>query len=55
MTGGGSLLKGFPKLVSKETGVPAILAENPLICVAVGAGKYLEMIKTNAKKLYSSL
>jgi rod shape-determining protein MreB len=40
MTGGGSLLKGLPKLISKETGVPVILAENPLDCVALGAGKY---------------
>jgi rod shape-determining protein MreB and related proteins len=42
MTGGGSLLKGFPKLIAKETGVPVILAENPLLCVALGAGKFLE-------------
>ncbi|MDR0638241.1 MAG: rod shape-determining protein [Spirochaetaceae bacterium] len=42
MTGGGSLLKGLPKLISKETGVPVILAENPLDCVALGAGKYFE-------------
>jgi rod shape-determining protein MreB len=42
MTGGGSLLKGLPKLISKETGVPVILAERPLDCVALGAGKYFE-------------
>jgi rod shape-determining protein MreB len=42
MTGGGSLLKGLPKLVSKETGVPVIVAEKPLECVALGAGKYYE-------------
>jgi rod shape-determining protein MreB len=45
MTGGGSLLKGFPKLISKETGVPVILAENPLTCVVLGAGKFLEELK----------
>jgi len=45
MTGGGSLLKGFPKLVAKETGVPVILAEEPLLCVAKGAGKYYEHIR----------
>ena len=43
MTGGGSLLKGFPKLISKETGVPVILAEAPLDCVAIGAGKSFEL------------
>jgi rod shape-determining protein MreB len=42
MTGGGSLLKGLPKLISKETGVPVIMAERPLDCVALGAGKYFE-------------
>ena len=45
MTGGGSLLKGLPKLISKETGVPVILAENPMDCVAIGAGQYYEDIQ----------
>ncbi len=45
MTGGGALLKGLPKLISKETGVPVILAENPMDCVAIGAGQYYEIFK----------
>lgn len=45
MTGGGALLRGFPKLISKETGVPVILAENPLTCVVLGTGKFLEELK----------
>lgn len=45
MTGGGALLKGLPKLISKETGVPVILAENPMNCVAIGAGQYYEIFK----------
>ncbi len=45
MTGGGALLKGLPKLISKETGVPVILAENPMDCVAIGAGQYYETFK----------
>jgi len=45
MTGGGSLLRGFAKLISKETGVPVILAENPLTCVVLGTGKFLEELK----------
>ena len=53
MTGGGSLLKGFPKLVSKETGVPVILAENPLLCVATGAGAFLENLKDMGKRFYN--
>jgi rod shape-determining protein MreB len=57
MTGGGSLLKGFPKLVSKETGVPVILAERPLDCVALGAGKFFEYAKgfDNTRSIYDSL
>jgi rod shape-determining protein MreB len=53
MTGGGSLLKGLPKLVAKETGVPVILAENPLLCVALGAGKFLEGLKDVGKRYYN--
>jgi rod shape-determining protein MreB len=53
MTGGGSLLKGFPKLVAKETGVPVILAENPLLCVAQGAGKFLESVKDMGRRYYN--
>ena len=45
MTGGGSMLKGLPKLISKETGVPVILVENPLECVALGAGQAFELFK----------
>ena len=46
LTGGGALLSGFPKLLSQQTGVPVIIAENPLLCVALGAGKFLEQLKT---------
>jgi rod shape-determining protein MreB len=53
MTGGGSLLKGLPKLISKETGVPVILSEHPLLCVALGAGKYLDSLKDMRKRYYT--
>lgn len=42
MAGGGSLLRGLDKLISRETGLPVNLAENPLLCVVNGAGKVLE-------------
>ncbi len=42
MTGGGSMLFGLDKLISKYTGVPVSLADDPLTCVAVGTGKALE-------------
>jgi rod shape-determining protein MreB len=53
MTGGGALLKGFTKLVAKETGVPVILAEEPIMSVALGAGKFLSSIKENGKRFYN--
>jgi rod shape-determining protein MreB len=46
LTGGGALLKGIDKLISKETGMPVNIAENPLDCVAQGTGKMLEEIDT---------
>ena len=57
MTGGGSLLKGLPKLISKETGVSVILAQHPLDCVALGAGKYFENTKgfENTRNIYDNL
>lgn len=39
LCGGGSLLRGVDKLLTKETGVPAYVAENPLACVALGTSK----------------
>ncbi|HKK65230.1 MAG TPA: rod shape-determining protein [Clostridia bacterium] len=57
MTGGGSLLKGLPKLIAKETGVPVILAEEPLLCVAKGAGKYFEHVRyggDGSKTIYNN-
>ena len=42
MTGGGALLRGIDRLLTKETGVPCYVADNPIACVALGAGKALE-------------
>lgn len=42
MSGGGSLLRGLDALISRETGLPVRIAENPLFCVVNGAGKVLE-------------
>jgi rod shape-determining protein MreB and related proteins len=44
LTGGGSLLNGFDKLLKKETDIPVIIADNPLDCVAIGAGNVLDNI-----------
>ena len=42
MTGGGSLLRNMDRYLAKQTGVPAYLADQPIACVALGAGKALE-------------
>lgn len=42
LSGGTSLLKNFDRLVTEQTGVPAALAENPLLCVVMGTGMALE-------------
>lgn len=44
MTGGGSLLRNVDRFLTKQTGVPCHVAENPVACVALGAGKALEMV-----------
>ena len=45
MTGGGALLRDFSKLIVQETGIPVVIADEPLICVAKGGGKVLELIE----------
>ena len=44
LTGGGALLKDLNRLLMEETGLPVIVAEDPLTCVARGGGQILEMI-----------
>jgi len=43
LTGGGALLRNIDRLLTKETGVPCYLAENPMACVALGAGRALDI------------
>jgi rod shape-determining protein MreB and related proteins len=42
LAGGGTLLRGFPKLIAAETGMPVFLGESPLTCVAIGSGQALD-------------
>ena len=51
LTGGAALLKNIDKLISKETGLPVIIAEDPLSCVAIGTGKALEQEETFSQML----
>ncbi|MCK4797532.1 MAG: rod shape-determining protein [Spirochaetes bacterium] len=47
LSGGGALLTGLAKFIGAQTGVPVIIAENPMLCVALGAGAFLENYKKN--------
>jgi rod shape-determining protein MreB len=44
LTGGGALLRHIDKLLMEETGLPVIVAEDPLTCVARGGGRILELL-----------
>ncbi len=53
LTGGGGLLRDFDRLLMEETGLPVIVAEDPLTCVARGGGRALEMIDEGGTELFS--
>ena len=46
MTGGGSMVKGFDKLVESRTGIATTVAENAIQCVAMGTGQSLEWVSS---------
>lgn len=53
LTGGGALLKGLDSLIEEEIGVPVFVAEEPLLCVAMGAGKYYDHMRGNVYRKQS--
>jgi len=42
LTGGGALLTGIDEVLRDETGLPVMIADDPLTCVAIGTGRALE-------------
>jgi rod shape-determining protein MreB len=54
LTGGGALLRDLDRLLMEETGLPVIVAEDPLTCVARGGGKALEMMDEGGGELFST-
>ncbi len=50
LSGGGAMLKGLGRLINVSTEIPVYIAENPLECAAVGAGKSLAFISDMARR-----
>jgi rod shape-determining protein MreB len=54
LTGGGALLRDLDRLISEETGLPVIVAEDPLTCVARGGGIAMETMDRRTIELLST-
>lgn len=54
LTGGGALLRDLDRLISEETGLPVIVAEDPLTCVARGGGRAMETMDRHTIELLST-
>ena len=54
MTGGGALLRNLDRLLTQVTGVPCVVADNPLHSVAIGTGIALENLATFRKSLVTA-
>ncbi len=55
LTGGGALLRDIDKLISKETGLPVVIADDPLSCVARGGGHILELTHEHGRGMFDLL
>jgi len=53
VTGGGALLADIDRLLEEETGLPVLIAEDPLTCVARGGGHALEMANERSLDLFT--
>ncbi len=54
VTGGGALLRDIDRLIAEETGLPVVLADDPLTCVARGGGMALDWIDDRAMDFFST-
>jgi rod shape-determining protein MreB len=52
LTGGGALLHDIDKLITKETGLPVVIADDPLSCVARGGGRILELTQEHGRGIF---
>ena len=49
LTGGGALLNGLEELIEARTGINTVTAEEPLTAVAIGTGRYVELVSASGK------
>jgi rod shape-determining protein MreB len=54
LTGGGALLRGLDERLRHETGMPVVIAENPLNCVVLGSGRTVEEFEALNRVLVSN-
>ncbi|MDO8861348.1 rod shape-determining protein [Haliea sp. E1-2-M8] len=54
LTGGGALLRDLDRLIAEETGLPVIVADDPLTCVARGGGRAMEQMDRHTIDLLST-
>ena len=54
LTGGGALLRDIDRLLAEETGLPVVIADDPLTCVARGGGKAMEIMDRHHLDLVST-
>ena len=54
LTGGGALLRDLDRLLMEETGIPVVVADDPLTCVARGGGQILEMLDEDGFGFWAS-
>ena len=53
LTGGGALLRDLDRLLMEETGIPVVIADDPLTCVARGGGRVMELMDEHGGELFS--
>jgi rod shape-determining protein MreB len=53
LTGGGALLRDLDRLLMEETGLPVVIADDPLTCVARGGGRVLELMDEYGADLFA--
>ena len=52
VTGGGAMLRDLDKLLMEETGLPVVIADDPMTCVARGGGRVIELIDEHGPAVF---